>query len=53
MTAQIVAGIACGLVFSGSTVPSLIRYSYRKVGGIRFLRINRLQLSFCVCKKGI
>lgn len=24
---------------------------YRKVGGLRFLRIGRLQLSFCVCRK--
>lgn len=27
-------------------------FSYRKVGGLRFLRIGRLQLSFCVCRKG-
>ena len=23
---------------------------YRKVGGLRFLRIGRLQLSWCVCR---
>lgn len=23
---------------------------YRKVGGLRFLRIGRLQFSFCVCR---
>jgi hypothetical protein len=23
---------------------------YRKVGGIRFLRIGRLQFSFCLCR---
>lgn len=25
----------------------------RKVGGIRFLRIGKLQFSFCVCRKSI
>lgn len=25
--------------------------SYRKVGGIRFLKIGRLSFSFCLCRK--
>lgn len=25
-------------------------YSSKRVGGIRFVRLGRLQLSFCVCK---
>lgn len=25
--------------------------TYRKVGGLRFLRVFRLQLSWCVCKR--
>jgi hypothetical protein len=29
---------------------SIFNYRYRKVGGIRFLRIGRLQFSFCLCK---
>ena len=28
-------------------------FKYSKVGGLRFLRIGRLQLSFCVCKPKI
>jgi len=23
---------------------------YRKIGGLRFLRLGRLQLSFCICR---
>jgi hypothetical protein len=29
---------------------SIFNYRYRKVGGIRFLRLGRLQFSFCLCK---
>jgi hypothetical protein len=28
----------------------MFNLSYRKVGGLRFLRIGRLQFSFCVCR---
>ena len=27
------------------------RVSYRRVGGLRFLRVGRLQMSFCLCRK--
>jgi len=29
------------------------RFRYRRVGGIRFLRIGNMQFSFCVTRKGI
>lgn len=29
---------------------SMFRLRYRKVGGLRFIRLGRLQLSFCICK---
>jgi hypothetical protein len=25
--------------------------SYRKIGGLRFFRLGRLQLSFCICRR--
>jgi len=25
--------------------------TYRKVGGLRFVRVGRLQMSFCMCRK--
>lgn len=28
----------------------VFNYRYRKVGGIRFLRIGRFQFSFCLCR---
>jgi hypothetical protein len=28
-----------------------LRLRYRHVGGLRFLRIGRLQMSFCVCRR--
>jgi hypothetical protein len=28
-----------------------MKLSHKRVGGIRFLRIGRLQLSFCVCRR--
>lgn len=31
----------------------LPRARYTKNGGMRFLRVGRLQLSFCICKKSI
>ena len=33
--------------------PMLPSVRYTKVGGLRFLRIGRLQLSFCVCRNSI
>ncbi len=32
-------------------MPPIFNVSYRKVGGLRFVRIGRLQLSFCVVKR--
>jgi hypothetical protein len=29
----------------------MLNVSYRKVGGLRFVRVGRLQLSFCVVKR--
>ncbi|WP_316172959.1 hypothetical protein [Bradyrhizobium sp. SZCCHNRI2049] len=26
-------------------------FSHRKVGGLRFIRIGRLQLSYCICRQ--
>ena len=26
-------------------------FSYRKIGGLRFIRLGRLQLSFCIVRK--
>lgn len=43
-----VAGFAAPA--SGRILP---RVRYTKNGGMRFLRIGRLQFSFCICKKGI
>ncbi len=28
------------------------RVRYRRVGGIRFLRIGRFQMTFCKCREG-
>lgn len=28
-----------------------IMWNYRKIGGLRFLRIGRVQFSFCVCRR--
>lgn len=33
-------------------IESALRVRYTRNGGIRFLRIGRLQFSFCICKKG-
>lgn len=32
---------------------NIFNFSNRKVGGIRFLRLGRLQLSFCVTRKPV
>lgn len=32
---------------------ALIRINYKKIGGMRFLRIGRLQFSWCVCRPAI
>jgi hypothetical protein len=29
---------------------SMLNVRYRRVGGIRFLRLGRLQFSFCLCQ---
>lgn len=53
MTETIVAvGLAAPLaaaVFDGARFPA-VAWSYRKVGGLRFLRLGRLQLSWCMCR---
>lgn len=48
----IALGFACVLSHAafGDLLP---RSRYRRVGGLRFLRIGRLQLSFCVCRSSI
>lgn len=33
--------------------PRAFRLSYRRVGGLRFIRIGYLVLSFCVSRKGV
>jgi hypothetical protein len=39
-------------ILSGITIAALrgVTWRYRKVGGIRFLRVARVQLSLCVVK---
>ena len=44
------AGVLGHSVFDGAKLPG---FRYSKVGGLRFLRFGRLQLSFCVCKASI
>ena len=41
------------LAFAGLAIDATAGMTYRnrKVGGIRFIRIGRLQLSFCVVKR--
>jgi hypothetical protein len=34
-----------------STPPALVNASYRKVGGLRFLKLGRLCFSFCVTRE--
>jgi hypothetical protein len=34
-----------------STPPGLINASYRRVGGLRFLKLGRLCFSFCVTRE--
>ena len=36
--------------FAGHTLRSVWRYSNRKIGGIRFMRFDRLSISFCVTR---
>lgn len=42
-----IASVATATVAYLSFAP---RCRYRKVGGLRFVRVGRLQLSFCICK---
>jgi len=44
------AGVLGHTVMAGARMPG---FRYSKVGGLRFLRFGRLQLSFCVCKASI
>jgi hypothetical protein len=34
-------------------MPSTFNFSNRKIGGIRFMRLGRLQLSFCITRKPV
>ena len=37
-----------------AAVPAInLKWRYTKNGGMRFLRVYRLQVSWCVCKKGL
>jgi hypothetical protein len=35
---------------SDQAIFAALRVSYRKVGGLRFLKVGRLSVSFCVCR---
>jgi hypothetical protein len=35
---------------SDQAILAALRVSYRKVGGLRFLKVGRLSLSFCVTR---
>ena len=50
MTTLAVLGLVTPLAHAtlGGLLP---RFTNRKVGGIRFIRLGRLQLSFCICRK--
>jgi hypothetical protein len=41
---------AAQYVTTRAATSPMFNVRYRKVGGIRFLRIGRLQFSFCLCR---
>jgi hypothetical protein len=55
MTLLFLSGLVAPLIHAalddGTPRRQLIRYT--RNGGMRFLRVHRLQFSFCVCRKGI
>lgn len=52
MTLPILAGLACVLAHTtfGDLLPHM---RFRRVGGLSFFRIGRLQLSWCVCRASV
>ena len=34
-----------------ATIGAWPRMRYRRVGGLRFLRVGRVQMSWCLCRK--
>lgn len=49
-TSLILIGLTAPLMHAADMLP---RMRYRKVGGLRFLRVGRFQFSFCKCKESI
>jgi hypothetical protein len=51
VTVQLALTLGLGAIgYVSTTAPLLVRY--KRVGGIRFLRLGRYQFSFCRCRKG-
>lgn len=52
MTLPVLTGFACVLAHTafGDLLP---RMRFRRVGGLSFFRIGRLQLSWCVCRASL
>lgn len=46
-------GFVGSLAHAADMLPSMPRIRYTKNGGMRFLRIGRLQTSFCICRKAL
>lgn len=55
MNMETIIAIAPLPVFLGvlATIGGMPRCRYTKNGGMRFLRIGRLQMSWCVCRTSI
>ncbi len=52
---EFVPVIMFGLVLAdaASFMPALPRVRYTRNGGMRFLRVGRVQMSWCLCRRGI
>ena len=53
MTYLAIIGLTAPLAHMVTEGMHMPRVKYMKVGGLRFLRIGRLQLSFCVCRQSL
>ena len=55
-TACIVASLGGAIAYTATGYAQAVRRegfraSWRKVGGLTFVRLGRLQVSFCICKR--